>query len=258
MLSTSIYFPTVFGEALPSIFFQRMSDFRSCDLLITIGTSLKVQPFASLIDRVGDDVPRLLINLEAVGEIDEFETNETSLFGGSYREDGFDFNGSTRGGKEYARDVKWLGEADRGIRELAKILGWEEELEDLFQKGREEYEAKGHLRTATTSSPPIPAKSSQITASMPEDDEDKSAALETAEDSVKEGESKKTLAERIKEEEEEEVKGREHAKDEAKKIGKEIGEIADKSTGQETHKDTSKPDKRDLEKLTGAIENIKL
>ena len=33
-----------------------------------MGTSLTVQPFASLVDRVGDDVPRLLINNEPVGK----------------------------------------------------------------------------------------------------------------------------------------------------------------------------------------------
>ena len=32
------------------------------------GTSLKVQPFASLVGRVASDVPRLLVNRERVGE----------------------------------------------------------------------------------------------------------------------------------------------------------------------------------------------
>lgn len=97
-----------------------------CDLLITIGTSLKVQPFASLIDRVSEDCPRLLINLESVGEMDEYDSEDSSggMFG-SYREEGFDFEGATRGGKEFARDVRWLGPADEGIQELAKLLNWE-------------------------------------------------------------------------------------------------------------------------------------
>ena len=38
------------------------------DLLIVMGTSLKVQPFASTMDAVGKCVPRLLINRELVGE----------------------------------------------------------------------------------------------------------------------------------------------------------------------------------------------
>lgn len=39
-----------FGESLPARFFQYMAaDFSKADLLIVMGTSLTVQPFASLI-----------------------------------------------------------------------------------------------------------------------------------------------------------------------------------------------------------------
>jgi len=37
------------------------------DLLIVMGTSLVVQPFASMVADVGDDPPRLLVNRERVG-----------------------------------------------------------------------------------------------------------------------------------------------------------------------------------------------
>ena len=41
-----------FGENLPDKFYKLMaSDFSSCDLLIIMGSSLAVQPFASLVDR---------------------------------------------------------------------------------------------------------------------------------------------------------------------------------------------------------------
>jgi NAD-dependent deacetylase sirtuin 2 len=41
-----------FGEDLPSRFFFCVEeDFPKCDLLIILGSSLVVQPFASLIDR---------------------------------------------------------------------------------------------------------------------------------------------------------------------------------------------------------------
>lgn len=41
-----------FGENLPSRFFSCVEkDFPKCDLLIILGSSLAVQPFASLIDR---------------------------------------------------------------------------------------------------------------------------------------------------------------------------------------------------------------
>ena len=56
-----------FGENLPERFFKCVrEDFKQCDLLIVLGTSLVVQPFASLIDRVGPHCPRLLINMEVI------------------------------------------------------------------------------------------------------------------------------------------------------------------------------------------------
>lgn len=42
-----------FGEGLPERFFRLTeSDFDECDLLIVIGTSLVVQPFASLVGEI--------------------------------------------------------------------------------------------------------------------------------------------------------------------------------------------------------------
>jgi NAD-dependent deacetylase sirtuin 2 len=41
-----------FGENLPQKFFDRVeADLKACDLLIVMGTSLTVQPFACLVDR---------------------------------------------------------------------------------------------------------------------------------------------------------------------------------------------------------------
>ena len=51
-----------FGEQLPARFHDTLPDFAKCDLLIVMGTSLAVQPFASLVDRVSATTPRLLIN----------------------------------------------------------------------------------------------------------------------------------------------------------------------------------------------------
>ncbi len=44
-----------------------MQDLRGCDLLIVMGTSLKVYPFASLVNDVPATTPRLLINRDEVG-----------------------------------------------------------------------------------------------------------------------------------------------------------------------------------------------
>uniref|UniRef100_A0A8D0C278 NAD-dependent protein deacetylase n=1 Tax=Salvator merianae TaxID=96440 RepID=A0A8D0C278_SALMN len=113
-----------FGENLPSRFFSLMqSDFRNADLLIIMGTSLQVQPFASLVSRVSTNTPRLLINKEKTGESDPF----MSLMGFGC---GMDFDSE----KAY-RDVAWLGDCDEGCMALAELLGWKKELEDLVRKG---------------------------------------------------------------------------------------------------------------------------
>jgi hypothetical protein len=87
-----------------------------------MGTSLVVQPFASLLDRVGPAVPRLLVNRERVGEA----APELRALG---YEKGFDFDAP--GG----RDALFLGDCDDGARALAEALGWAEDLEALVASG---------------------------------------------------------------------------------------------------------------------------
>lgn len=94
-----------FGEALPSSFFENRDLPEQADLCIVMGTSLSVQPFASLPGFCKQGVPRLLINMERVGGL------------GS-RPD----------------DVLVLGDCDAGVRKFAKAMGWEEELETLWEE----------------------------------------------------------------------------------------------------------------------------
>lgn len=102
-----------FGEALPERFYeQAMADFPQCDLLLVMGTSLKVEPFASLIERPKRTVPRMLINREVVG---------------TWLDGGFDFRSPT------TRDVLLQGDCDAGCLGLAHALGWEAELHALLQ-----------------------------------------------------------------------------------------------------------------------------
>ncbi|KAJ2155890.1 NAD-dependent protein deacetylase sirtuin-2 [Coemansia sp. RSA 552] len=106
---------TFFGEGLPSRFFELLEDdFAACDLLLVMGTSLTVQPFASLINEVRDSVPRLLINRERVGE-------------SRTRGSGFDFDGFLRNGPPH-RDALVLGDCDEACLLLAERLGWKDEL----------------------------------------------------------------------------------------------------------------------------------
>jgi len=119
-----------FGEALPERFFtKRSEDFPKCDLLIVMGTSLVVQPFASLISFVGDDVPRLLINREIVcakPEPPAPDAPESERL--RYRtSDKFAFKDPSN-----RRDALFHGSCDDACEALAHLLGWGEELQTLY------------------------------------------------------------------------------------------------------------------------------
>ncbi|KAG6808485.1 hypothetical protein H0H93_016873 [Arthromyces matolae] len=103
-----------FGESLPTRFIQTVPQVGDADLLLIIGTSLTVHPFASLAGMADRKTcKRVLINLERVGDI------------------------GRRPG-----DVVLQGECDTIVRELCEALGWSEELEKAWAetalKGPEE------------------------------------------------------------------------------------------------------------------------
>lgn len=89
------------------------------DLVIVIGTSLQVQPFASLPNRCQEDVPRLLINNEVVGEADLFHPRR-----------GFNF------GEYNYRDVKAIGDCQQAVVQLADLLGWKDALLERHEEAR--------------------------------------------------------------------------------------------------------------------------
>ena len=63
-----------FGEPLQDSFFDKINtDIVECDLLIVMGTSLAVAPVNGILDEVGADVPRILINREPVAYDDLFD-----------------------------------------------------------------------------------------------------------------------------------------------------------------------------------------
>lgn len=107
-----------FGEQLPPAFFNNRHVPAQADLILIMGTSLTVQPFASLPDLTRDDTPRVLFNMERVGSL------------GS-RPD----------------DVLALGDCDSKVRELADALGWRDELEALWRRVVGDKEAERQLRS---------------------------------------------------------------------------------------------------------------
>jgi len=93
-----------FGESLPRAFHMGLGTVEEADLVVVMGSSLKVYPFAALPARARPGAVRVLINNERAGGI-------------GVRAD----------------DVLLLGGCDDGVRKLAKELGWEEELEEVWR-----------------------------------------------------------------------------------------------------------------------------
>ena len=81
-----------------------------------MGTSLVVHPFASLVNRVKSNVPRILINRERVGE---------------FMHRPFSLRPSEKAGE---RDIFLQGDSDKIVTEIAEKLGWSDELEKLNKR----------------------------------------------------------------------------------------------------------------------------
>ncbi|XP_063703883.1 NAD-dependent protein deacetylase sirtuin-1 [Culicoides brevitarsis] len=65
-----------FGEGLPEVFHETIErDRDKCDLLIVIGSSLKVKPVAMIPNWLAPNVPQILINREPLYHMDTFDIN---------------------------------------------------------------------------------------------------------------------------------------------------------------------------------------
>eukprot|EP00960_Hanusia_phi_P043600 756141-Hanusia_phi.AAC.7 len=85
-----------FGEALPNEFFSSLrEDLRLVDLVVVIGTSLRVAPVSEILGEVDASVPAVLINREVVGAPNQF-------------------------------DVELLGDCDAIVGEICSMLGWDD------------------------------------------------------------------------------------------------------------------------------------
>lgn len=97
-----------FGESLPVRFGKLLhSDVAKADLLIVMGTSLKVAPVSLIPEMVSTRCPRVLINRDLVGD---------------FVPPGVDGN---------SRDIFEEGNCDDGVLKLCRFLGWEEELMNM-------------------------------------------------------------------------------------------------------------------------------
>jgi NAD-dependent histone deacetylase SIR2 len=101
---------TFFGESLPDSFDRRLNEDKTkADLVIVIGTSLKVAPVSQVVGFMHPEVPQLYISREPVAHIDF--------------------------------DVDMLGDCDVVVAELCRRVGWKLEHEMIPKKQKVEVEA---------------------------------------------------------------------------------------------------------------------
>ncbi|XP_075715981.1 NAD-dependent protein deacetylase sirtuin-3-like [Rhinoderma darwinii] len=96
-----------FGEDLPKSFHSFSKDFPKADLLIVMGTSLEIEPFANIVNAVRQNVPRLLINRDLVGPFRENPLRST--------------------------DVVELGELCDVIRKFVSALNWQMDMDEVLK-----------------------------------------------------------------------------------------------------------------------------
>jgi len=105
----------MFGEDLPDEW-RRLcihpTIFPNADVLIIAGTSLAVSPVNSIVRRVGENCVRVLVNMDKVG---------------------WDLGMFTR--TQRHRDVFIQGDCDNTFLDLARLLGWGNELQELIEAG---------------------------------------------------------------------------------------------------------------------------
>ncbi|RZC33455.1 NAD-dependent histone deacetylase Sir2, partial [Asbolus verrucosus] len=105
LVSLGIMKPDIvfFGEGLPDTFHEAMAeDKNQCDLLLVIGSSLKVRPVALIPSSLPAHVPQILINreplphchfdVELLGDCDVIINHLCHLFGGIWKEGVYDEN----------------------------------------------------------------------------------------------------------------------------------------------------------------------
>ncbi|XP_076450950.1 uncharacterized protein LOC143286903 [Babylonia areolata] len=117
-----------FGEELPKRFYFYLKDMLQADLVIIMGTSLEVQPFAGIIDTVRFTVPRLLFNRMAVGPFRR---------------------------QKRPKDLVAAGDLIEQMQQFVTSVGWAQDMEDLITS------REGYFKVAFP--PPAPPASTSPT-----------------------------------------------------------------------------------------------
>jgi len=112
-----------FGEPLPAKFKQNAwHDIDTADLLIVMGTSLSVQPFAGLVHKVRQSCPRLVVNLHVPNTLKRRPWQKVASFMAPTRNE--------------RKDGFLLSKCDAGIMRLCEEMGWTSDLNNLIGSHR--------------------------------------------------------------------------------------------------------------------------
>ena len=124
-----------YGEMLPDRFRERRrADLPRAQLLLVMGTSLRVGPFNTLIDDVGPGCPRLLVNREPVAARVDARATEVGDGRVVYRQGDF-ARGFALGRADNYRDAAMLCDCDDAVWTLCDELGWRDDLVELMALG---------------------------------------------------------------------------------------------------------------------------
>ncbi|XP_048241850.1 NAD-dependent deacetylase sir2A-like isoform X2 [Haliotis rufescens] len=118
-----------FGEELSKRFYYYLKDMLQTDMVLVMGTSLEVQPFAGIIDNVRWNIPRILFNRNAVGP---FRHNKRS------------------------KDIVAEGDLLEVMQKFAGMMNWKTEMADLITESEGEFRI-GNPVTAPVKTSPSPA-----------------------------------------------------------------------------------------------------
>jgi len=124
-----------YGEQLPKRFYDCLDDIEDIDLIIIMGTSLKVYPFAAIPESANEKAKKVVFNMEKVGYYQYDKITNSSLF----------IKGKTDENiLKFLKDVKLYDEFEKFIKEeygqeLKDIIGDEKKLmnvKDLEEKDK--------------------------------------------------------------------------------------------------------------------------
>ncbi|KAK6191844.1 hypothetical protein SNE40_003433 [Patella caerulea] len=101
-----------FGEDLPRKFYYHLRDMLQADMVLVMGTSLEVQPFAGIIDSVRWQVPRILFNRDVVGPFRHHRRT---------------------------KDVVADGDILQTMQKFATMIGWSDEMVEIITQSEGSY-----------------------------------------------------------------------------------------------------------------------